>query len=251
MTNSENAPRAGGFGTDAPCYEDLAEVLEALGNANRLRLLHKLIQPQTLSDIELHPEQVKEGERADRNISRQAVRDHVRRLIEIGVLRMDPGPSHGGGRLATYQLHSPRLFGVVEEVRKLGRLQAPLPSSFDTAELPTGKDGEGIDGKGPCLVVVHGAVEGLVFRLGDERPGRWTAGRDAERAIATEWDPYVSSEHLAITSDRGDEFFVEDLGSNLNGTWLNFRRLRRGERARIAHGDVIGLGKSLLLFRTR
>ncbi|MEO7397883.1 MAG: FHA domain-containing protein, partial [Ilumatobacteraceae bacterium] len=57
-----------------------------------------------------------------------------------------------------------------------------------------------------------------------------------------------SLENSEIRAD-GNDFVLVDLRSSRNGTWLNWRRLGAEVRARLEPGDVIGIGRSLLVFR--
>ena len=56
----------------------------------------------------------------------------------------------------------------------------------------------------------------------------------------------VSRKH-AVLIRRGDEFFIEDLGS-LNGTYVNRKRI---ESARLESGDEVQVGKYRLTFMTK
>jgi len=74
------------------------------------------------------------------------------------------------------------------------------------------------------------AQQGELYSLGDEL----TVGRGGGCGIVIVDDHYVSTVHARLFR-RGDEVFVEDLGSR-NGTYLNgspvsgVTRLRRGDR---------------------
>jgi len=99
------------------------------------------------------------------------------------------------------------------------------------------------------------ATEGpaLVVRSGGGRAGehflpegeRTTIGRSPDNDIFLD-DVTVSRQH-AVLLQRGDEFFIEDLGS-LNGTYVNRRRI---ESARLESGDEVQVGKYRLTFMTK
>lgn len=59
---------------------------------------------------------------------------------------------------------------------------------------------------------------------------------------------YVSSTHLKV-SVESDGVYIEDVGST-NGTFINDSRLICGQRFRVNHGTVIGLGGSPRLNQT-
>ncbi|AUX44744.1 hypothetical protein SOCE26_062120 [Sorangium cellulosum] len=60
-------------------------------------------------------------------------------------------------------------------------------------------------------------------------------------------DTEVSGRHLSF-SRAGGRLQVEDVGSR-NGTFLNGARLRAGQRAGLDDGDVLRLGRTLLVYR--
>src|SRR5262249_15260652 len=62
-----------------------------------------------------------------------------------------------------------------------------------------------------------------------------TLGRGSESPLALDGTG-ISREHLRLHSE-GDKVFVTDLSSN--GTWLNARRLTRGERHPVTPSDTI------------
>ncbi len=66
-------------------------------------------------------------------------------------------------------------------------------------------------------------------------------GRDADCALVLD-DQYVSGHHTAIRV-RGDDFFVEDLGST-NGTIVNRRKI--SQPTRIRRGDTVQIGRTVM-----
>lgn len=101
---------------------------------------------------------------------------------------------------------------------------------------------------GPKLILVRGGPDGLVYPL--EGPGTsWRIGRSTERAVCLE-DPYASRQGAEVWRD-GDVFHVEDLWGDRNGVDLNWRPLGRHETAVLEDGDVLRVGSSLLVFRSR
>jgi DNA-binding transcriptional ArsR family regulator len=235
---------------EKPQFERLAEVLKALGNPNRLALLHALRRPRMVSDLELHPEQAREGENPDRPISHQAVREHLAKLRAIGVVAVQRN-EHDGGIVDEYVLNHPQLFAIVEELRQLGELRAqeqfaPLPTiaAGKPAEVP--RDG------GPRFVLVRGQGEGRVFPLRKDTLSAdrgWIIGRKRGLAVSLDYDPFVSGENAEVLLN-GNGFTLLDIRSSRNGTLLNFKVLPRGASAPLRDGDIVGVGRTNLVFRS-
>lgn len=92
----------------------------------------------------------------------------------------------------------------------------------------------------PHLRVIGGFQAGMVFPLAG---AHLTLGREPDVGIALT-DPLISRRHAAL-SRRGDDFWIEDLGST-NGTTVN-GELIRGPRL-LRGGDEICLGVTRLIF---
>ena len=75
---------------------------------------------------------------------------------------------------------------------------------------------------------------------------RVTIGRRASNALTLGWDTKVSRVHAALER-VGDDWVLADDGLSHNGTYLNGRRLM--SRRRLADGDVIGVGRTQIVFR--
>ena len=92
-------------------------------------------------------------------------------------------------------------------------------------------------GVSPSLVVVAamGHEPGTLFDVG----GGAMMGRSDNADIRVD-DPFASSAHARVF-DRAGFMYVEDMGST-NGTYLNGRQIRTGERLKV--GDVIRIGDS-------
>jgi pSer/pThr/pTyr-binding forkhead associated (FHA) protein len=78
-----------------------------------------------------------------------------------------------------------------------------------------------------------------------ERAGPLSIGRTASNDIALEGDDEVSRVH-AMLEPIGSEWTVVDDGLSRNGTYVNGARVRG--RRRLADGDAIAVGGSLILF---
>lgn len=93
---------------------------------------------------------------------------------------------------------------------------------------------------GAALVVrCGGGRAGEYYALGAERV---TLGRHPEAHIFL--DDVTVSRHHAVVEREGDQYVISDEGS-LNGTYVN---RRRAERAVLADGDEIQIGKYKLTF---
>lgn len=109
------------------------------------------------------------------------------------------------------------------------------------------------DGPHAKLVIHRGRSAGKEFLLDEDESqiGRW----DADGGIfpdvdldADDPEAKVSRRHARITR-RGEQYFVEDLGST-NGTFINRgRRLLPGDRQTLRDGDEVIVGKTFLRFQ--
>jgi class 3 adenylate cyclase len=75
--------------------------------------------------------------------------------------------------------------------------------------------------------------------------GRECAGVEPERRLILE-DPSISRDHVELRSAPGRASVLVDLSTN--GTWLNGRRVERGELIGIGDGDSIDVGGQELVF---
>jgi pSer/pThr/pTyr-binding forkhead associated (FHA) protein len=96
----------------------------------------------------------------------------------------------------------------------------------------------------PFLVYRDGEETQRIFAL---EPGRRSAtvGRRDEADISLPWDPECSRLHAELEL-RAGEWTLTDDGLSQNGTWVN--ELRLAGRRRLADGDVIRVGRTLLTF---
>ncbi|HLE47820.1 MAG TPA: FHA domain-containing protein, partial [Candidatus Thermoplasmatota archaeon] len=102
---------------------------------------------------------------------------------------------------------------------------------------------------GPRLVLVHGLYEGKSYAL-DPRlapEGEWRIGRRRGIAVSLDYDPYISLEN-SVVRRTGDKLTIEDLPGSKNGTSVNWEPLAKGRAHVLKPVDVIGVGRSLLVF---
>lgn len=234
----------------APDYEKLVDYFRALAYPTRLELLHLLRFPHALPDIRLTPRQTRPGQNPDRPVARQTVQEHLEHLLAIGVVtaREPDGPK---GR-KEFVVNGAKVYQMMEELRRVGTIVvgAPVGGDATVARDAGGGAVKAPQEQGPRLVLVHGLYEGKAFplRRAGAGPARWVLGRKAEAAVSLDYDPYVSGENAAVEQGPGG-FALVDLPGSRNGTLLNWRTLAPGERAPLRSGDVIGVGRSLLVFR--
>lgn len=229
-------------------FDNLAPYLTALASPARLELLHLLRTPKSVREITLRPTGHDAALRRERSITDQAVRKHLAKLEDAGLVVTRRGKREGAPveeRLVNHQM----LFAVVEQLREVARLPPTVHLEHArTMTIARGRDAE--TSRGPRLIQVHGRAEGTTYSLGTKPPrdGAWVVGRRQGLAVTLDHDPYISLEHAAVVP-AGAGFAVRDLPRSKNGTWLNWRAVPRGSTVPIVTGDVVGLGKTLLLFR--
>lgn len=227
---------------DEARVDELADDLDALSNPRRLHLLQILTQPRYREEV---------GDAL--GMSRQAASRHIERLLEQGFIRELDGWRETGP-VKEYQVVPQRLFGLGIRLGNLGRLKpeggrdegsAPRTEEIpgdDEIEVPA----DPRDRETTQLLVVNGPEAGTTLPLaGDE--GRWTLGRDEDRDLHLDWDPYVSARHGEIHLDMQGHVLVDTHSSN--GTFLNFKRLPTGERVQLRKGDVIKVGHTVLVYQ--
>lgn len=227
---------------DAERLTELAERLQALANATRLRLLCKLRSPQTLSEIEVRKPQADR----DKPLARQTVKSHLVRLIDTDAV-IARQAQRGYGETTEYMLNNQQLFALAEEVRGLSRL-TPAEDPAEETEPAKPKLGD-IEAEGPHLVLVKGVPEGRIFDLDDDRRDRWVVGRKRTAGVSLPSDPFVSAEN-ALIERQADAYTVRDLPESRNGTVVNGTPLGEDEARDLSVGDLVQVGKSTLIFRT-
>lgn len=149
--------------------EPLANALTTLGSPVRLRILRQLRAPKVLREIEVASVRPDGG----RTASRQTVREHLDRLLEVGMVVRRPA-QRPYGETHEFVLNHSAIFALGEEVRGLARMRATVEPAVETAPLDPA-DVPAHDG--PRLVVVKGLDEGTTFDLRPEGRAEWVLGR--------------------------------------------------------------------------
>lgn len=222
-------------------FQEAERLLKTLANVNRLRLLELLQSPRAYAELSLPPSRPLPAEAGTRIISRQALHQHLRALHRLGLVEKlvatdRPEPQYVADRV--------RIWEELERLRRLARVRPEVEVPHPVREVqPPFLVG---DVGSPHLVLVRGADEGRVFPLA-ARATEWVLGRARAAAVCLDYDAGVAAAHARLAA-AGGPVTVEDLGTP-NGTWVNWRRIPPHAPARLSHGDVLGAGTSLLLYR--
>jgi DNA-binding transcriptional ArsR family regulator len=227
-------------------YVVLADALSALGYPARLELLDQLKFPHAAGEVRVAPTRSDEAGSPERAVAPQTVRYHLEKLVEAGFVRQEPAGKDKGP--ARYIANAQKLWAVTEELRALSRMYAGRgPLGDETGTVVGGAPATAL--AGPRLVLVHGVYEGKPFPLPAPARGEasWTIGRQRGLALSLDYDPFVSLENTVVAA-RDGAYTVTDLATSKNGTTLNWAPIPRGVPTPLRAGDVIGVGRSLLLF---
>lgn len=244
MFKSPPAPPAR---VDDETLDALADILQVLASPSRLALLQQLQTPRTVSDLAVPPSREDAGLSKDRALSRQSLERHLDILAQAGLVAWREG--EGRGRPAKeYVLNHARLFAAVEELRALTRLRATTSAPESTMSLAdrdaAPPDPDAIDG--PRLVLLRGVPEGRLVPLASA--GETILGRGADVQVRLEHDPFVSARHCVFRPTPGGAMGVADSGASRNGTLVNGRAVPKGQLVTLRRGNVITVGRSLLLY---
>lgn len=229
-------------------YQALAELLDAVSYAARLELLDLLRFPQTLGDIRLRPHRLRGGG-PDRRAARQTVEAHLEKLLDAGLVRAEE-VEKGGRQVNRYTVHPPKLYALVEELRRISTMHAARPATGGDATGTLGSSAPAPQPTGPRVTLVHGVYEGKAFALTEARAveGKWVIGRRVDLPVSLDYDPFISLENSAVHRDAAGRFHLTDLAQSKNGTALNWAPLPKGGTVLLRSGDIVGVGRSLLCF---
>lgn len=224
----------------------LAEHLSALAYPARLQLLGTLRVPHLLSEIRLTPQRVLPGENPDRPAAKPTVQAHLDKLVEGEFVKVeDVGTA--GRKVFRYTANAQKVYALIEDMRRLSVMHGGrIDTGDETGTLSGATLAKPVTG--PRLVLVHGVYEGKAFPLdaASATGSRWIIGRKRGVGIALDYDGFVSTENTALRQDNG-RIVVEDLGSK-NGTSINWVPLPKGRTHALRPADIIGVGRSLLVY---
>lgn len=230
-------------------YAALAEFLKALAYPTRLEILDALRFPRTVGEIKVAPQRTEEGDNPERSVARQTLQAHLDKLLAADLVR-DEEVALGERTIRRYAVNSQKLYAVTEELRRLSTRHAgrgaEAETTFDDADdgLPRSSKP-----KGPRLVLVHGMYEGKSYHLDDAlaKDGAWIIGRKRGLPVSLDYDPFVSTENSRVTRSS-NQFSIEDMSGSRNGTRVNWESLPKSLPRVLEPGDVVGVGRSLLVF---
>lgn len=232
--------------------EEVSNTLRLLADSNRLDLLQQLSEPKITDEIELTPSRVSQGTNPDRQLTRQAVRHHLRQLRDEGLVETSLRRRQDGRLVNEFTINQAAFFSVMKELRDLnaricddhGRPGSLLDSAGDAQEgWPPG----------PKLVLIRGLHHGEVYPLDQTTatPSRgWVIGRSSVCGIQLDHDPDVAHQNTEILpQDEG--FHLIDLRSSHQGTVVNGVQLPFGGETDLSHGDILEIGSSVFVFHER
>ncbi|MHB8586702.1 MAG: hypothetical protein ACYDDF_12825 [Thermoplasmatota archaeon] len=227
-------------------FEELAGYLNALANPGRLELLSQLRFPRTVREITLRPGRDEAEGNPDRAISRTAVERHLTLLKAIGVVTTRPG-ERDGRHTEEYVLQRARLFQTLERLRELMQLQPVETVDLDRTEMIGASTAPKPLPTGSFLTLLSGPYEGRMVPL---EGGDVDVRRSAPCHVVLDYDPFVSSRQftLRVGPKGSNACSLEQDPSARNPTLLNWSPVGRAAR-KLATGDIIKAGHSLILFR--
>lgn len=226
--------------------EELAEALKALAYPVRLAMLRDLQTPRILKEIKVQPHEAPGEGAPDRPISRQGVNHHLEDLLAINAVQVQESEREFGTS-TEYVTNHRTLFAISEQLRTYARLRPQSEPTQETLEAEDEPTAPSIEG--PGLVLVKGLEEGKLFELDPGSAEEWTIGRRRDNEIALDFDPFVSAENARVRW-TGEAHVVEDLEASRNGTRLNFQRIAPGKPYGLSTGDVVGVGRCLLVYQS-
>jgi DNA-binding transcriptional ArsR family regulator len=218
-------------------FERLSSYLKALAHPARLEILYRLRIPATPGDIVVRPRRRDEGLSQERPMSRQSLMEHIEQLEAVGVVDRVPGASND---FVTSPQH---VFAIVEDMRKLSAIEPAMQVDVD-ATFAGVADARPSWPAGPRLVLVSGPWEGRAFALAGAGP--WTVGRATGQSIALTYDPYASGECARVVREGG-AVRLEPIAGARNPPQVNFTPVAAARALR--PGDVVGVGRSLLVYQ--
>lgn len=224
-----------------PERDPLLRCIEAIASPTRLALLRDLRSERRLGEVDVR---VPEADGRLRRLARQTIKFHLDALAEAGIVSTRPAEAEGAHGPA-YSLNHQRLYALSEDIRGLARIRPAVEPEAVTMPRPASEQPRR---EGPRLVLLKGLDEGATFSLRPEGgAGQWVVGRSRSCDVPLDFDPSISHRNALVLWEEG-RHLLEDVPGSLNGTFHNLRRLAPGERVALSHGDVVGVGRSILVY---
>lgn len=230
----------------------LSDTLKLLADPNRLELLEQLREPKIIDEITLTPSRASKDANPDRQLTRQAVRHHIRQLRDEGLIEVSPRRRSDGRNVSEFRVNEQAFYGVVEKLRELNQHICQTKKRRSTLR-EAANDAREDWPPGPKLVLVRGLHDGDVFPMNEstvDPPRGWVIGRSEECNIDIGYDPAVAHENTEILQRDGG-FRIIDLRSSKHRTLVNGAPLPFGGEAELEHGDIIEVGSSVFVFHAR
>ncbi len=230
--------------------DDVASVFRALSYPTRLEILRELRAPRVLDEIKVGPGPSAGQGNPDRTLTRQGIRHHLDQLAEAGLVDVSRATRNQHAAYV-YAASPERLFAAsqaLQELASIGKIH-PLPSTNGHHPPPWTSSSQETH-TGPRLVVVHGISPGTCFQLNgrDGSDRGWVIGRSDRADIALTHDPYAAEKHAEILPKDGG-FALLDLRASDRPTYVDWEALPLGGASQLEPGSVVGIGRTLLVFR--
>jgi pSer/pThr/pTyr-binding forkhead associated (FHA) protein len=128
-------------------------------------------------------------------------------------------------------------------MRKGGAMSTQAKENNDTTVLSRRRKvkGPGLLMHKGVLVVLSNNFFGRSYVI---KTSRVLIGRAGSCDITIK-DPLISKKHCVVSTEDGQRFFIEDLGST-NATYLNKKTVKR--KTQISYGDRLIIGNTVLRF---
>lgn len=224
----------------------LSDTLKLLADPNRLDLLRQLREPKIVDEIQMTPSRASNGTNPERQLTRQAVRHHLRQLRDENLVIVTERERGDGRQVSEFKVNEQTFYDIVE---KLHNLNAYIgrPSQND---VPQASDREWP--AGPKLVLVRGLYDGQVFPLNEGRrtpPRGWVIGHGEGCSVKVDYDPQVAPEDTEILPrEEHPGYKLIDLRTSMERTVVNGNPVEVGGEKTLEHGDVLKVGSSVFVF---
>ncbi|MBI4393967.1 MAG: FHA domain-containing protein [Euryarchaeota archaeon] len=215
-------------------YDGLAKSMQLLSDPQRLRVVRGLIEGKSAEEtLAADPK----SQFAGTTERLRKAREELATLKQGNFISTKQGDRVEANPQALYQL--------AQEIKRLAtKGSSEVQDLGQTVMAP--REFTPMGARGPRFILVSGLGEGKTFPLAVGK--KLVLGRATTADVSLDYDPFVSSLN-SIIEEEGGRFRIIDVPEARNGTSINFRRIPRGSSAVLENGDIIGVGRSLLVFR--